>query len=224
MKAIAMFSGGKDSTYAIHRAFELGIDVDLLVTVVPQNPYSWMFHRPLIELTSLQAESMGLKHVYIDVSGEKEIEVVELLEKLRGLVKHDYKYVIVGAIRSNYQRKRFEYVASKLGLKLFAPFWMEDSARHIIEVVERGIEFIISSITSYGIPMNFLGEVIDLQKALKLIELSKKYGFDPSFEGGEAETFVIYAPLFRYRICLELEKEIVSEFEGYVKPRNWRYC
>jgi len=47
------------------------------------------------------------------------------------------------------------------------------------------------------------------------VRLSRKYGFNLSFEGGDAETLVVDAPLFKYRLELTGRKHIVSEYEGY---------
>ncbi|HIP65174.1 MAG TPA: ATP-binding protein, partial [Pyrodictium sp.] len=41
---------------------------------------------------------------------------------------------------------------------------------------------------------------LDSSDVEKVIQLARVYGFNPAFEGGEAETFVVDAPLFRYRV------------------------
>ena len=56
MKLAALFTGGKDSTYAIYLAQKQGHEIVCLITVQSENQDSYMFHTPAIELTELQAE------------------------------------------------------------------------------------------------------------------------------------------------------------------------
>jgi diphthamide synthase (EF-2-diphthine--ammonia ligase) len=47
-----------------------------------------------------------------------------------------------------------------------------------------------------------------------LEKLSQKHGFNLSFEGGEAETFVIDCPLFLQPIKIEKSKKIWDGYRG----------
>ena len=58
MKVASLFSGGKDSAFALWWAQMQGWDVAELVTVLPDSSESWMFHYPATEWTKLQAEAM----------------------------------------------------------------------------------------------------------------------------------------------------------------------
>ena len=60
MKLAALFSGGKDSTYAIFLAKKLGHTVEVLLTLNPNSEESHLLHYPNIEFTNLQAESMKI--------------------------------------------------------------------------------------------------------------------------------------------------------------------
>jgi hypothetical protein len=77
MRVAALFSGGKDSTYAAHIAEERGHEVAFLVSIEPARPDSWMFHSVNIHLAPLLAEAMGKRHVSAATRGEKERELVE---------------------------------------------------------------------------------------------------------------------------------------------------
>ncbi len=63
MKLAALFSGGKDSTYAIFIAKKLGHTVDVLLTLNPHSEESHLLHYPNIEFTHLQAESMKIPQI-----------------------------------------------------------------------------------------------------------------------------------------------------------------
>ena len=48
MKLAALFSGGKDSTYAIHLAKKLSHSVDVLLTLYPHSDESHLLHYQLV--------------------------------------------------------------------------------------------------------------------------------------------------------------------------------
>jgi len=56
---VSLFSGGKDSSWALYRALEEGLDVGRLVTVHPEGD-SYMYHVPATRLADLAAESIGI--------------------------------------------------------------------------------------------------------------------------------------------------------------------
>ncbi|RLJ07759.1 MAG: TIGR00289 family protein, partial [Candidatus Aenigmatarchaeota archaeon] len=58
MELAALFSGGKDSTFAVYEALKRGHKVKYLISIVSRNPESYMFHYPDIEYTRYQAEAM----------------------------------------------------------------------------------------------------------------------------------------------------------------------
>ncbi len=220
MRIAAMFSGGKDSTFALHWTALTGNKIVLLITFRPRTRYSWALHRPFVELTPLQAEAMRLNHVIIDVSGEKEKELDEIKYWLNKLQKeYDFEGLVVGALLSDYQRMRFSMICDELGLKVYTPIWRKDQADYMRLLLELGFEILITSISAYGLPVHqYLGKILDRNDVETVIRLAKEYGYNPAFEGGEAETFVLYAPLFHEKVCVEFEKVVVSEYEGYLKP------
>ena len=59
---VSLFSGGKDSSWALYRALEEGLPVDRLLTVHPEGD-SYMYHVPATDLASLAAESVGIELV-----------------------------------------------------------------------------------------------------------------------------------------------------------------
>ena len=119
MNLSALFSGGKDSVFAILKAKQEGHEIKYLATVHSKNPDSYMYHTPNIGLTLLQSEAMNIQLVSKESKGEKEKEVEDLKILLDGL---DVEGVVCGAIASNYQKQRVEKVCKELNLKLLTPF------------------------------------------------------------------------------------------------------
>jgi ABC transporter with metal-binding/Fe-S-binding domain ATP-binding protein len=199
MDVAVLFSGGKDSTYAVFEALEQGHRVRCLLVMESENPDSYMFHRPNIELTGLQAESMGIKIVFGKTKGEKEKELGDL-EGLINRVKGEVNYIGAGALASQYQYERVGNICRKLGLKVFAPAWKANPKEYWKHLLELGFRIIITKVSCEGLGKEWLGKEIDKNSLESLVKLSEKYRFHLGFEGGEAETFVLDCPVFKKRI------------------------
>ena len=87
MKIGALFSGGKDSVFAIYKAINAGHELKCLITVLSENPESYMYHVPNIELTKLQAKAMEIPIMLRQTKGIKEEELADL----RFLIKEAQK-------------------------------------------------------------------------------------------------------------------------------------
>jgi predicted ATP pyrophosphatase (TIGR00289 family) len=215
LKAAVLFTGGKDSVTALHYATRDGFEVAALLSIIPHYKYSMLYHQPIYQCLIAQAqslriplESIGL----IDPSLEREA-LKYLLERARS--RYGIEVLVAGAVKSVFQYRVFSEVAGLYGLKLYTPLWGINEEEYLYSLLNMGIEFTLISITSMGIPHDLLGKTIDKQDVERIISLSKKYGFNPSFEGGDAETLVVNAPLFKYKIALRGRRVIVSEYEGY---------
>jgi diphthine-ammonia ligase len=194
----ALFSGGKDSTLAIHKASEAGSKPELLITMKSYNPDSFMFHKPNVKYTSLQARAMGIKHVIWDTEGQKELE----LEDLRNALKSNkVTKLITGAIASRYQKDRIDKICSELSIEPISPLWGMDQVAELTEVSNK-FDAIITKVSAYGLDESFIGARIDKDTVNKLIALKNKYKINVAFEGGEAESFVLDAPMFKKKIVV----------------------
>lgn len=196
MRVSLLFSGGKDSTYALWVAESWGWEV-VLLTMLPESDSSYMFHHPNVEWTPLQAEAMGLPLLLCRTSGEKLSE----LDDLREFVKDaGADGVVTGAVESEYQKEKVDIICEELGMRSFAPLWHKDGESLLRELVEAGFEIMITSVSAEGLDESWLGRRIDGGCVDELIRLREKYGVSVVGEGGEMETFVLDAPFFKKRI------------------------
>ena len=200
MRLGVLFSGGKDSTLALHYAAEKE-EVICLITLISENKESYMFHTPNIDLTSLQAQALELPQITKITRGEKEKELLDLESAIAQAAKqHQLEGVVTGAIESVYQAERVQRGCNRLGLWCFNPLWKRDQKALLEELLEKKFDVIISGIFAYPLDEKWLGKKIDTKAIEKLIELQQKYGISPSGEGGEIETTVLDAPLFKKKI------------------------
>ncbi|USS41258.1 TIGR00289 family protein [Thermococcus aggregans] len=205
MRVAVLFSGGKDSTYALYWALKEGFEVKYLVTMHSENEESYMYHVPNVHLTELQARAIGIPLVKGFTKGEKEREVEDLKRVLEGL-KIDG--VVAGALASQYQKERVERVAKELGVKVFVPFWKADPEEYMRTLILEGFDVVIVGVSAYGLDERWLGRRIDEKALEELKTLNKKYGVHIAGEGGEFETFVRDAPFFKAKVVFdETEKK-----------------
>ena len=205
--AAVLFSGGKDSCLALHKAMK-EYDVKYLLSIIPKNPDSFMFHKPYLNLLSRQAEMLDKELIILESEGKKEEELKDL-EKLISLIKDKAEVIVVGGIASSYQGNRIKKICDKFKLEFYAPIWDYNQEEVWNELLENNFKVILTKISSEGLPHEILGRIIGKKEFENLKKLSKKYGFRIDFEGGEAETAVLFMPEFRKEI--EIDYKIIEQ-------------
>jgi ABC transporter with metal-binding/Fe-S-binding domain ATP-binding protein len=200
MRVSALFSGGKDSSYAVYLAQQQGWEVVSLLTVIPKVPDSYMFHYPNVRWTKLQAEALGIPIKFRESEGLKEKELEDIEQLMRS---EDVDGFLCGAIASDYQWSRLNEICHRLGKPLFAPLWRKDQVMLLRDMVSAGFEFMIAGVYAQGFDEGWLGKVITPESIKQLEGLQEKYRISPSGEGGELETFVLDGPNFSKRIAIE---------------------
>jgi ABC transporter with metal-binding/Fe-S-binding domain ATP-binding protein len=215
---VALFSGGKDSSWALYRALEAGLPVSHLLTVHPSED-SYMYHVPETRLTGLAAEAVGIDHVEVeagdlaapeatDASAQGDRELAPLERALRGLMaEEEIAGVTAGAIESEYQTSRIEALCDRLGIDLFAPLYGEDPEELGRAMVDAGFEIRILAVAAGGLDESWLWRRLDGEALDELVALNERYGVHPLGEGGEFETLVVAGPHMDGRLAVEYETE-----------------
>jgi diphthine-ammonia ligase len=219
MKVSALYSGGKDSSLAVQKVLELGFKVTSLVSIQPESPESYMFHYPNSGLTEMQAEAAEIPLIKHSSGGVKEEEVGDM-EKALGQLKGGISGVVVGAIASEYQRKRVEDVCRKLGLDMIAPLWGIDPQELWKELLAKGFVVMIVGVACDGLGKEWLGRIVDEKALMELDRLSKRHRFHLGGEGGEFETFVLDAPFFGKRLVVKDGETEWNGDSGYYHIRD----
>ena len=214
MKVAALFSGGKDSTYALYLAQQRGWTVERLVTVDP-HPDSMMFHHPNVGLTDLHSEALDIPITRREAGTEDEIDVLQYMVR-----KLDVDGLVVGAIASDYQHTKINRMCHRVGLRTFAPLWRKSQERVLREEVEAGFDFMLVGVSAEGLTEEWLGERVAGGSLEHLVELSKKSRFNVSGEGGEYESLVLDGPNFRKRIEIDAADKTWNGMRGVYSIRR----
>jgi len=220
MKSAVLFSGGKDSCLALHKALG-NYDVKYLLSVIPENFDSFMFHKPYLNLLKKQAEKLGIKLIAVKSKGVRNKELDDLkrlILKVRGKIDA----IIVGGIASNYQGERIKKICKELDLKFIAPLWNYSSDKIWEELFKEKFKVILTKISCEGIPKDFLGKVINGEIFEKLKKLSLKYKFRIDFEGGEAESAVLFMPEFKEEIKIKYGVKSEGHYRHYLEIKEVR--
>ena len=108
--------------------------------------------------------------------------------------------VVTGAVESVYQASRVQRICNRLDLWCFNPLWKHDQKALLETLLAKQFQVIISGVFAYPLDEKWLGKQLTQQMIERLVELQGKYGISPSGEGGEIETTVLDAPMFRQKI------------------------
>lgn len=216
MKVGVLFSGGKDSTYATWIAKKQGYNIGCLITMVPKNPYSFMFHTPSIEKTKKQAEVMGIPLIMGKTEGEKEKELLDLEKTIKSAKdKYTIEGIVTGAVESVYQASRIQKICDKLGLECFNPLWQKNQIELLQDLLKENFKVVVTGVSAYPLNGSWLGREINNTFIHEIISLNQRYKINPAGEGGEYETFVLECPLFQKPL-----KVTGANFSG--EGNSWR--
>jgi len=156
-----------------------------------------MFHTPVDNIDNL-AEKLRLPLIKFSTAGVKEKELSDLKKAIQAAIKkYKIQGIVTGAVASTYQSSRIQKICSELDIYCFNPLWQKNQIELLNELVANNFKFKIIKVAADGLDDSWIGKIIDKKSLPNLIELSKKYGFNPAFEGGEAETEIVDCPLFK---------------------------
>jgi len=217
MKVASLFSGGKDSVFAIYITEQYGWDITHLISIYPENKDSWMYHSINIQLTEILSKALTIPLITKQTKGEKEKELESLKEILTTL---DIDGVISGAIASEYQRTRIEQICHTLNIKSFTPLWHKDQTELLNEMIRAGFHIKIVGISAEGFDETWLGKTIETETIKELKNLGKIYGINVAGEGGEFETLVVDGPIFTKKLKLKETKKHWKRDHGQLLVHN----
>jgi diphthine-ammonia ligase len=224
---VSLFSGGKESSWALFQALKTGYDVRRLVIVHPPKE-SHAYHAPAISVAKLAAQSIGITTVdvglpVIDIEPpdlKEDVEIglktwdsieIESFESALRTLDADFDGglagVVAGTVESEYQFDRLQSICENIGCQFFAPLWQVDPRELIETMIEAGIEIVFVEVTAPGFDETWLGRQLDRDALDDLETLHREYGVHLLGEGGEFETTVTDGPHMSRRITLEFERE-----------------
>jgi len=225
MDIAILYSGGKDSTYAIEHAILKGWNIKYLISVKPTRKDCFLFHFATIEQTRDLAKILQIPHFYVKCKVSdplKEADIIkEIVEKNQKKNRVD-AVVLGGTGLQETQLKSIQEALRHLKVEAFASHAGEEHDLVMQEMIDKGYEILITQIASDGLK-DLLGKKITKDNFSQLKKDSVKYGFHIGFEGGYADTLVTDCPLFTKKLVIEdMSLIFEDEYCGHVVINKYR--
>lgn len=212
-KKICIFnwSGGKDSTLALHYALkDPSIEIRYLVTTVTEKYNRISMHGVREALLIAQAESIGIPLYQIRLGEMPDMETYDSTMALHltkfkneGITHSIFGDIFLEDLRAYREEKLFE-----IGIKAIFPLWNKNTIDLIQEFLKLTYKTII--VCTKSNLENYCGEVITAELIDQLPE-----GIDPCGENGEYHTFAYEGPIFNHKIDFTIGEKV---FRTYPAP------
>lgn len=197
MTAFCSWSGGKESSLALQRAMESGVEVDYLVTIFPSEN-STVGHGLPSDFYLMQGVAMRKEMKWTRTDWENyEANFSELVKDIQP---------DKGLFGDVYLDDHLEWVnnfARGLGFEPLEPLWGEDPKELYLEFLERDFRGIVVKVDPEEVSPEWLGKELDDDFLNYLLDK----GICPLGEGGEYHTAVLDGPFFEMGIEVELGGE-----------------
>jgi diphthine-ammonia ligase len=186
MRAAALFSGGKDSIYAIYLAEKQGYEVDHLICLIPSLPWPSP-HAANVQCLTILADSMKKHLVIIDYRQGEEVLVQELKR-----LKIDA--LIAGDIAVEQHVTHLKKVCDSAGVKLLEPLFGMNTLVLLHEMLRLGFKAMIVGVDIQRLDEKWLGFILSAETVNLFLDQNKN--IDPLGENGEYHTIVTECPLY----------------------------
>jgi uncharacterized protein (TIGR00290 family) len=202
--AACLFSGGKESLYAMQTVQKQGVEVEHLIYEIPtfSSP-----HALNIEALKTLAESMHKSFTIVKLGADGD-ELVEVLRKL------DVNALVAGDINVPQHLTWLSDMCSRAGgVKLLEPLFGKDSLVLFREMFLANTDSTFKA-TIIGVDTKHLGEEwlgFTLSKDTVAEFLSKTQGVDPLGENGEYHTICVESPFYSKTYRIKSMEKIADE-------------
>lgn len=206
--AIFNWSGGKDSTLALHYILAAEIyDVHYLLTTVNEAYKRIAMHGVRAELLEMQAEAIGLPLQQLKLPEMPDMQTYEqaMFNHFGKLSEQGIGYAIFGDIFLEDLKVYRENQFAKFNMQTVFPLWKKDSLALVKEFIALGYQTIV--VCAQSDLKDFCGRVIDENF---LNDLPSH--IDPCGENGEFHTFVFDGPIFKNPVNFELGEKVFRTF------------
>jgi len=206
------WSSGKDSAFALHAArTSAGLEIVALLTTVNETHARVAMHAVRESLLEAQAAALGLPLVKVPIPSPCPNEVYEarMNDAMARAREDGVRDVVFGDLYLEDIRAYRESKLGPAGMRAHFPLWKRPTAALAREMIDAGLEAILTCVDPRVLDATFAGRTFDAQLLADL-----PAHVDPCGENGEFHTFVYAGPMFRAPIPVE-RGEIVTR-DGFV--------
>lgn len=206
--AVFNWSGGKDSTLALHYVLQNDeFDIRYLLTTVNDSFNTVAMHGVREHLLLEQVGSLNIPLVQARLPEMPDMEIYEreIGSTLAKLKSEGINHSIFGDIFLEDLKIYRENQLRRIGMKAVFPLWKRDSLELVKEFITLGYQTIV--VCAQDGLQDFCGRIID-QSFLDDLPI----GIDPAGENGEFHTFVFEGPIFNKPVNFSLGEKVYKTF------------
>ena len=223
MKVAILYSGGKDSTYAIEHAIQKKWDIRYLLSVKPNRTDCYLFHYATVEHTKELANIIGIPHILTKCKisdAEKEAELIRSIIEEKQKDDPINALVLGGTGLQETQLRSIQDALRPLGIEVFASHAGEEHDLIMESIIKNGYEILITQVASDGL-MPWLGRKLTKENFQELKNDSIRFKFHIGAEGGYYDTLVTDAPFFKKKLLIkEMEKIVEDDYCGHINIKK----
>lgn len=197
--AVFNWSGGKDSTLALHRVLAAKkFEIKYLLTTMSEQYQRISMHGVREALLEQQAASIGipLKKIYLPEHATMEAYNAAMQKALQALKEEQIEHAVFGDIFLEDLRTYREEQLKQVGFTAHFPLWKENSKALLQEFIELGYKTILVCVNEKYLSKEFAGRIID-EEFLNALPSE----VDPCGEYGEFHSFVFKGPILQKPIA-----------------------
>ena len=220
-RIVISYSGGKDSTLALHRIIQAGEwEIDSLLTTVNDEHRRSSIHGVRESLLDVQAASLGipLRKVFIPTLCSNERYENIMSKAIVKMVEDGVSHIMFGDIFLADVKAYRENMLASTSITPVFPLWNESSTTLIEEFLTLGYKTVVTCIDNEWLSSSFVGKTIDEEFLSNLPD-----NVDPCGENGEFHTFVFDGPIFKKKITFSVSDEITVAKDVYSGKERFYY-
>ncbi len=219
MISAAMFSGGKESVYAIYKARENKIYPKYLI----HNHFE--FPRPSphsinIKFVREEAKTIGISLVETYLRRGRELQGLR-----RTLARLKINLLISGDVYLLDHMNWLKSLCAPLGIKCVFPLWKGQkklSSKVFVEELSSGIEAVVCGVNLKKMRQKWINKILNKDNFQDFLDYCVQNNIDPCGELGEYHTLVLNSPLHQRKIKI-LESKIYRKNDfSYLKISKFK--
>ena len=215
MKAISLWSGGKDSCFACYKAKQQGHRITSLINFTNFDGAGSVSHGLSAAIINKQARLADIPFLQKAMPQKGYTEAFKaLIEELK--IKDGIEGIVFGDIYLQEHRDWIDKVCKELNVVPILPIWTHDTEKLIKDIINSGFKSIVVSARKDILGEEWLGREID-DKFIK--DLNAIGNIDLCGERGEFHTFTYDGPIFKERIKFDIGKKRLENGRWFLEIR-----
>jgi uncharacterized protein (TIGR00290 family) len=213
MKAVSLWSGGKDSCFACYKAKSEGHRIASLINFTDSRGSGSVSHGLSADIIRKQARLIDIPFLQKAMPQKGYRDAFKtLIEELK--TKEGIEGIVFGDIYLQEHRDWIDKVCEELKVKAILPIWTRDTEKLIKEIIDSGFKSIVVSVRKDILGEEWLGREID---GGFIKDLKAMGNIDLCGEKGEFHTFVYDGPIFKKPVEFVIGKKILNDKHWFLE-------